>query len=231
MDLQKQVINGMLLHPEVTQTKRLNVHFARMGEPTWNPAVLDMGKWLYDHIHDTHRCHPVVSTMMPAKNEWLKTFVHDWIRIKNRVYKGEAGLQLSINSTDEYERRVMFRGNALPLEDVGKMLDGAIPVGRKFTLNFALAGYKIDPAVLLRYFPPEAWLIKITPMHNTHTARENGINTDGGYTEYTPYRDTENALRSAGYDVIVFIPSIEEDASGITCGNAVLAMPSQTGTA
>ena len=222
-DMQLQVINGIQLHPEIERTNRLNVHFARMGEPTWNPAVLDMGKWLYDHIHDTHCCHPVVSTMMPARNEWLKTFVHTWIRIKNRVFKGEAGLQLSINSTDEKERLEMFRGNALPLYQIGRMLDGAIPVGRKFTLNFALAGYTIDPAVLLRYFPPEAWICKLTPMHNTATAQQHGIETDQGYVSYTPYRETERALKDAGYDVIVFVPSLEEDESRITCGNAILA--------
>ena len=27
-------------HPEVKHTKRLNIHYARMGEPTWNANVL-----------------------------------------------------------------------------------------------------------------------------------------------------------------------------------------------
>jgi 23S rRNA (adenine2503-C2)-methyltransferase len=30
-------------------------------------------------------------------------------------------------------------------------------------------------------------------------------------------------LKQAGYDVIVFIPSKEEDESRITCGNAILS--------
>ena len=40
-DLIRQVLTGIKLHPEVKTTKRLNIHFARMGEPTWNPNVLD----------------------------------------------------------------------------------------------------------------------------------------------------------------------------------------------
>lgn len=40
-DLRDQVLGGLALYPEITSTKRLNVHFARMGEPTWNPAVLE----------------------------------------------------------------------------------------------------------------------------------------------------------------------------------------------
>lgn len=222
-DLQKQVIGALQLHPEVESTKRLNVHFARMGEPTWNPAVLDMGKWLYDHIHDNHRCHPVVSTMMPKHNDWLKTFIHTWMRIKNRVYKGEAGLQLSINSTNEIERGTMFNNNALPLYRIGQMFEGIVPVGRKITLNFALAGYAIDPEVLLRFFDPERFICKITPMHRTATAESNSLSTDGGYDYYYPYKEVEKNLKSVGYDVIVFIPSHEEDDSRITCGNAILS--------
>ena len=39
-DLIKQVLTGIDLHPEVPYTRRLNIHYARMGEPTWNPSVL-----------------------------------------------------------------------------------------------------------------------------------------------------------------------------------------------
>ena len=40
-DLKNQIITGLSLHPEIATTKRLNVHYARMGEPTWNKAVLE----------------------------------------------------------------------------------------------------------------------------------------------------------------------------------------------
>ncbi len=221
-DLVDEVLTGIKLHPEVEFTKRLNIHYARMGEPTWNPDVLDATKWLKTHIDPEYKIHPVVSTMMPRKNIWLKTFIHTWMRMKNRLFGGEAGLQLSINSTSESERDEMFNGNASSLFEISKIMDGIIPNGRKITLNFAVAGYEIDPKILLRYFDPENYVIKLTPMHKTNAAMKNGIETKGDYTMLQPYEEYEKSLKQAGYDVLVFIASSYEDLSCITCGNAIL---------
>jgi 23S rRNA (adenine2503-C2)-methyltransferase len=222
-DLIHQVLTGIKLHPEVKQSRRLNIHFARMGEPTFNPNVLDATRWMKDHIDPEYKIHPVVSTMMPKRNIWLKTFIHTWMRIKNRLLGGEAGLQLSINSTDEDERQKMFRGNSCSLEEIFRIMEGIIPNGRKITLNFAISDYEIDPQVLLRYFDPDYYIIKLTPMHKTKSALKNDIKTSGDYTEYYPYAEYELELKDAGYDVLVFIASKEEDESRITCGNAILS--------
>lgn len=222
-DLIKQVLTGIKLHPEVETSRRLNIHYARMGEPTWNPNVLDATKWLKTHIDPEYKIHPVVSTMMPKRNEWLKTFIHTWMRMKNRLLQGEAGLQLSINSTNETERTDMFRDSALSLEGIARVMEGILPNGRKITLNFALAGYEIDPSTLLKYFDPDDYIIKLTPMHKTAAALANDIKTAGDYTTFTPYKVEEEKLKAAGYDVLVFIASEEEDLGRITCGNAILS--------
>jgi 23S rRNA (adenine2503-C2)-methyltransferase len=228
-DLIRQVLEGIKLHPEITHTKRLNIHFARMGEPTWNPNVLDATKWFKTHIDPEYHIHPVVSTMMPKKNIWLKTFVHTWMRIKNRLLRGEAGLQLSINSTNQEQRDEMFNGNAMSLKEISQVMEGIIPNGRKITLNFALAdSYEVNPDKLLEYFSPVDYLIKITPIHETHACVDNKIATSGGYDYYEIYKEPEQNLKDAGYDVIVFIPSHEEDESRITCGNAILAIEKGT---
>lgn len=229
-DLIKQVLQGLYLHPEIKSTKRLNVHFARMGEPTWNPNVLDAAKWMKEHLDPEYKVHPVVSTMMPKKNEWLRTFIHTWMRIKNRLYNGNAGLQISINSTSGYERNEMFNGNCLDFPAIEKIMRGVIPNGRKITLNFAVADYEVDPDVLLKYFDPDDYVIKLTPMHKTATAEENGLETKGDYTTYSPYQHYERSLLDAGYDVIVFMASEAEDLGMITCGNAILSgrMPKTT---
>jgi len=219
-DLVKQVLTGIKLHPEIETTKRLNIHYARMGEPTWNPNVLDATKWLKTHVDPEYKIHPVVSTMMPRRNQWLKTFIHTWMRMKNRLLKGNAGLQLSINSTDSHERIEMFDGNACTLEQIAKIMDGIIPNGRKITLNFAVADYTIDPKTLLKYFDPDDYIIKLTPMHRTATAVNNGIETK---MEMYPYMEHEESLKNAGYDVLVFVASYEEDMGRITCGNAILS--------
>ena len=222
-DLIRQVLTGIKLHPEVEQTKRLNIHYARMGEPTFNPNVLDATKWLKTHVDPEYKIHPVVSTMMPRNNVWLKTFIHTWMRMKNRLLHGEAGLQLSINSTNEAERKQMFNGKACTLREIGAIMEGIIPNGRKITLNFAIAGYETDPNKLLHVFNPDDYIIKLTPMHKTDTALNNSIQTVGDYTTYYPYESTEYHLKKAGYDVLVFIASKEEDMSRITCGNAILS--------
>lgn len=222
-DMTGQILTALTLPGVPNHTKRLNVHFARMGEPTWNPAVLDCGKWIAEHLGDAYNPHPVVSTIMPRRNEWLKTFIHTWMRIKNRVYRGNAGLQLSINSTDEAERERMFNGNSCTLLDIAEIMRGIVPVGRKITLNFAVAEYIIDPDVLLRWFSPEWYVIKLTPMHKTGMATANGIETKGDYTTPEPFLDLESRLKAAGYDVLVFIASHDEDAGRITCGNAILS--------
>lgn len=223
VDLVDQVLAGMELHPEIRQTERLNIHFARMGEPTWNPAIFTATKWLVSYLNDRFHVHPVISTMMPKDNKWLGLFIHEWMMIKNDLLDGNAGLQLSINSTNEDERKKMFAGSSMTLPKIAEMMYGIIPKGRKITLNFALADYEINQYTLSKYFNPEYYLIKITPMHMTQSCIENKLVTKDGYDQYYPYKEVEDKLKKQGYDVIVFIPSHEEDESRITCGNAILS--------
>ena len=226
-DLKNQIITGLSLHPEIATTKRLNVHYARMGEPTWNKAVLDftknMRKELYPYIGRS-LIHPVVSTMLPKDNRYLNEYLNEWMEIKNYNFRGDAGLQFSINSTSDKERDDMFSGNSLSLTEIskiGKMID--FPKGRKITLNFAVADYEVNAEKLRELFSPDKFVVKLTPMHKTHTALENGIKTDGDYTTMYPYIHIEESLKKVGFDVLVFIASDYEDLGRITCGNAILS--------
>jgi 23S rRNA (adenine2503-C2)-methyltransferase len=224
-DLFNQIVSCLLLHTEIAATKRLNIHFARMGEPTWNISVVDAAAYLTGIFHNQNfHIHPVVSTMMPKNNNSLSYFINSWIYIKNDLLNGEAGLQISINSTNENERNNMFSGNSLSLENISKIMkEHTKIIGRKITLNFAVADYEINPEILLKYFDPDIYLCKLTPMHKTFTALSNGIRTSGDYTRYYPYEEIEKNLKEYGYDVLVFIASKEEDLGRITCGNAILS--------
>lgn len=223
-DLVNQVKTAMSLHPYVVHSKRINLHYARMGEPTWNPNIFAATKEIGFLLESrSFGFHPVISTMMPRKNKNLKSFIEEWMRIKNGICKGNAGLQLSINSTCELERKRIFGGNACSLSEISSIMYGIKPLGRKITLNFAIADYEILPNVLLDFFDPDLYIIKLTPMHKTKSAIINGVKTKGDYTEYYPYKQTEESLKKVGYEVLVFIASKEEDESRITCGNAILA--------
>ena len=227
-DMINQVLEALKLHPEITETKRLNIHYARMGEPTFNEDVLNHAIKLRDIINPyigESLVHPVVSTMMPRNHRRLGQYLETWCYIKNKIYNGDAGLQFSINSTDGAQRDEMFSGNALEIEDIstiGRSLPW--PAGRKYALNFALAdNYIVDAEKLRRLFHPEKFMVKLTPLHKTTSCEANGIITTGGYEAFTPYKQVESDLKSAGFDVIVFVPSYDEDLGLITCGNAILS--------
>jgi 23S rRNA (adenine2503-C2)-methyltransferase len=227
-DLTNQIIEGLKLHPEVGATKRLNLHYARMGEPTFNFDVIEHAKQLHKIIRPyigNSMIHPVISTMLPKANKNLMEFLNEWCDIKNYTYRGDAGLQFSINSTDDEQRNEMFSGNTLPLNDIaeiGRLLPD--PKGRKYALNFALAdNYIVDAEKLAMLFNPNKFMVKITPLHKTQSCDDNGIITTDGYEAFTPYQKAETDLKNAGFDVIVFVPSYDEDLGLITCGNATLS--------
>nr|WP_290461281.1 radical SAM protein [Acutalibacter muris] len=221
-------VETILQNEDVKSTSRFNVHFARMGEPTWNKEVLafaekDLRELVAKYIA-AETVHPVVSTMLPRHNKELWRFVQEWCRIKNKVYGGEAGLQFSINSTDDEQRNVQFNDMSLSLEEISAMASRLPkPVGRKYTLNFAVTEETIlDAARLSELFDKDSFIVKITPIHKTASAVKNGFNVTTEYTDYDVYRKFEAPLVAAGWDVIVFVPSEEEDSDRITCGNALI---------
>ena len=222
-------VETILKNEDVDHTDRFNVHFARMGEPTFNPAVLDFAENYLRQIVSGYikakTVHPVISTMLPKSNKNLERFVLDWCRIKNDSYKGEAGLQFSINSTDDEQRNKQFNGMSMSLEEISNLAKKLpMPVGRKYTLNFAVTAQTIlDAKRLSELFDREKFIVKITPIHETNSAVKNGFDVTTSYSDYDVYRKFERPLVEAGWDVIVFVPSKEEDSDRITCGNALIS--------
>lgn len=225
----KHQIETIITNEDINYTRRFNVHFARMGEPTWNANVLDFAYMLKPLVKRlgliAYTVHPVVSTMLPKGNKNLIEFLIEWCRIQNQVYQGEAGLQFSINSTDEAQRAELFAGHSLSLSDIGRIAETylPLPVGRKYTLNFPVTAQTIlDAKELSKIFDKNMFIVKITPIHETASAIENGFEVTG-YSDYDVYRKFEKPLLEEGWDVIVFVPSKEEDSDRITCGNALIA--------
>ena len=227
-DLKYQLYSAINLFPSITYTERLNIHFARMGEPIFNYAVLDFAKWLYVNKKNLpiriEVIHPVLTTSLPRKYKMLESTLREWCNIKNDIYNGQAGLQFSINSTNEDQRIKMFGDMQLHLKDFAKIASNLPdPIGRKYCLNFAYASdFEVNAKKLANLFDPNKFMCKITPIHNNNACRKNGIETLGGYNSYKPYSKPENDLKEVGFDVLVFVPSIDEEDGLVTCGNAVL---------
>lgn len=231
-ELAEEVVNAIKFSG-CKYTERFNLHLARMGEPSLNASnVLNFLKYdLRDIVNANMKAdviHPVFTTMMPKSLgiEGMGQILQTFCQIKNKDYDGEAGLQLSINSTDENQRNELFRGRSMSLEGIAYVACSLpMPKGRKYTLNFPVTDKTIlDPKELSRLFDKDKFIVKITPIHETNEANANGINTPEGYYKYDVYRQFEQPLLDDGWEVIVFIPSKEEDEDRITCGNALLSM-------
>lgn len=231
-DLRQQFYNAISLFPGTKYTERLNLHYARMGDPIFNDAVFEFSKWLYASktaiANDTglriETLHPVLTTSLPRRFGPLADRIRQWCFIKNQIYNGQAGLQFSINSTNDAQRSEMFGGEALPLDEFAKVADSLpYPISRKYCLNFAYASdFEVDGERVRRLFDSDKFMCKITPIHNNNACREHGIETVGGYESYHPYREPEESLKEAGFDVLVFVPSLDEEDGLVTCGNAIL---------
>lgn len=228
-ELITEIMSGVALSG-IKHGQRLNVHYARMGEPTFNPNVITSAEFIAqmlmsensDVTFDTY--HPVVSTMMPKSNKNLKEFLHKWVTT-GFVYGGEDGfgLQFFINTLNENDRNEMFRNRSLSLQEISDIIkELPYPKKRKYTLNFAVTSKSnLDVDLMNKYFDKEKCIVKMTPIHETVEA------VDEGYEivhDFDVYEQFEQPLVNDGWDVIVFVPSKEEDDDRITCGNSLIAL-------
>ena len=229
IELVSEITTGIALSG-IKHGERLNVHYARMGEPTFNPNVITSAKLIFQIVKDSNAdisfntYHPVVSTMMPKSNKNLGKFLHDWVDT-GFIYGGEDGfgLQFSINTLDEEERNKMFRNNSLSLQEISDVIKSLpMPKKRKYTLNFAVTSKcNLDVDLMNKYFNKDKCIVKITPIHETVEAVNEGYEI---VKDFDVYEKFEQPLVKDGWDVIVFVPSKEEDTDRITCGNSLIAL-------
>lgn len=197
---------------------KFKVHFARMGEPALNPAVLEALERLPSEFPFPGLM-PSISTVAPDTPE-AAAFLERLADIKDSHYSGgRFQLQLSLHAFDPARR-----ARLVPLPVWGTERIAAYgrrfvrPGDRKITLNFALPqGERLDVAGLARAFDPALFLVKVTPVNPTYTAEKNGAayvwdNPPAGLGEDAA------ALRAAGFDVIISPSAPEEIEAETSCG-------------
>ncbi len=227
-DLKYQV-NTILDNVGTTHTRYFSVDFMRMGEPTLNDAVLDFIEFelsaLIRSKVDADVIVPTVSTMLPKNKARVTAFLERYCRIKNEVYGGDAELQFSIFSTDESARNELYKNRSLSLEEIAKI--GAtlpMPKGNKYRLNFPVTKDSvIDAAVIDDLFDKEKFEIKLTPIHQTFNAQDNGFTVTSEYDSYDVFAPIEQAFLEKGWDVVVYLDKKSEDADALTCGHLLLS--------
>ena len=196
------------------------IQFARMGEPSLNPAVLDV----LDELplrYDAPGLMPSVSTIAPKGTQ---PFFERLIKIKQEKYPaGHFQFQFSIHTTDPLRRDELIpvkKWSFAEMAEYGERFYS--PGDRKVTLNFALAEQNpVDPALLRQYFDPSKFLIKITPLNPTYRARQNNLSTSIDPFQQGQEHALSQAFREAGYQVIVSIGEVEENLIGSNCGQYI----------
>lgn len=199
------------------ETEKFKIQFARVGEPSFNKDVLEVLKVL-PSIYPNTRILPSVSTVAPLG---CNDFFEELINIKNTYYKNSFQLQFSIHNTDENLRDQLIPTKKWSFEQIKEYGVRFYNKGeRKITLNFALNNESaVDKNVLLKYFAPEVFLIKITPINPTYKALGNNLcsvlnaeNLNDGLVK---------ELKESGYEVILSIGELEENNIGSNCGQYI----------
>jgi len=207
-------------HPDdVAACRKLKVHFARMGEPSLNDAVLEALPRLPAEVPSPGLWACLATVAPRGREAWFERL----LEIKDELFHGRFQLQFSVQSTDPIERARLIPVPHWPLEQLaafGRRFHR--PGDRRVVLNLALArGVPFEPAEVQRHFEPEAFAVKLTPVNPTARGRANGLDTVLRSEDDLAVRRAADVLLARGYDVVLSVGDAREDRVGSNCGQAV----------
>jgi len=203
---------------DLARHPKVKIHFARMGEPSLNPAVLEA---LRDLAREPVRPGLIVSVSTVApKSPAIAPWFEELRRVKDECFPGgRFQLQFSLHATDEEIRHKIVPIKKWTLEEVADYGRRFVrPGDRKVTLNFAPGpGEALDAAAIARVFDPEHFLVKVTPINPTLSARRS--QTTFVWTQAPePIRAAAAELERRGFEVILSPSFPEEIESETSCG-------------
>ncbi len=202
---------------------KLKVQFARMGDPALNEAVVDVLEAL-PGTYELPGLMPCVSTVAPAGCD---RFFDRLITVKNTLYPdGRFQMQFSLHSTDEDARRRLIPCRTWSLEQIAEYGDRFYRAGdRRITLNFAPAvGMPLEPARLVPLFSPERFIIKLTPINPTHAAAHSELISLIDPADEASNRAVAGEFEACGFETLLSIGELRENAIGSNCGMYVTQM-------
>ncbi len=196
---------------------KFKIQFARMGDPAFNPAVLDVLSEL-PFVYDAPGLLPSISTIAP---EGCDEFWEKLTDVKNRTYSnGKFQMQFSIHTSSEKARHDLVPCSTWSFAQISEWGEGFFSSGdRKISLNFAaVRGYPIDPDVIADLFSPKYFMIKLTPVNPTHSSRSSGFEgiIDPDHPETAD--ELVKGFQNAGFDTILSIGETRENRIGSNCG-------------
>jgi len=196
--------------------KKFKIQFARIGEPSFNKNVLEVIDCLHE-LYDAPGLIPCISTIAPKETN---RFFEKLLEIKKKKYPQKFQIQFSIHTTNQKLRDWLIPVKKWDFKRIAEYGETFYDKGgRKITLNFALAdGMPIDSDILLKYFSPDIFLIKITPVNPTTQAIKNKLSST---LTSKKWDKIVNTLHTTGYEVILSIGELEENHIGSNCGQCI----------
>jgi len=205
---------------KIVTSQKWKIQFARMGEPSFNDAVLEVLA-LLPVKYPFPGLLPSISTIAPSGRD---SFFQRLLLIKREYYPLNFQFQFSLHTTDDDLRRKLI---PFPTWDFPRMAEYGEKFfqsgGRKIALNFALVeGAPVEGKILRKHFDPAVFLIKITPVNPTFKRRASGLNSL--FDDRAGFRRIAEELQNTGYKVIESVGELEENAVGSNCGQFVTAL-------
>lgn len=198
--------------------KKFKIQFARMGDPAFNLNVIDVLKKLPSR-YDAPGLMPCISTIAPRGTG---RFFEQLLEIKQDLYKNRFQMQFSVHSTNGEQRDRLIPVRKWEFQDIAEYGNRFYQTGdRKIALNFALAqDSEISPDILLKYFSPDIFIIKLTPVNPTYSSMINNI--ESYIQDNNGNNDIIESIKAAGYEVLISIGELKENDIGSNCGQYVM---------
>jgi len=207
----------------VVSIPKLKIQFARMGDPAFNEAVLEVLRRL-PFLYDVPGLMPCISTIAPGGREH---FFQELISVKNMLYpNGRFQMQFSIHTTCETTRRRLIPARIRSFAELAAYGSRFFSQGdRKIALNFAPArGLPLDPDRLADWFSPEMFAVKLTPINPTCAAARSGLVGLIDPGDMPGCERVADRFRMAGFETILSIGEMDENRVGSNCGMRVRAL-------
>lgn len=201
-------------------SRRFKVQFARMGEPSLNPNVLDALSAMAGR-YDAPGLMACVSTIAPESSGGFFERLAD---VKRDLYSGgRFQLQFSIHTTDEEKRNWLLPGRKWGFDEIASFGDEFYEEGdRRITLNFAMTkGLPVEPDVVADCFDPSKFAVKLTPLNPTARAIENGLASALDPLKPKAGEELMKGFNELGFETILSIGELEENKIGSNCGQFV----------
>ncbi len=150
-------------HPR--DSNEFKVNYTRMGEPFLNVRSVQDAAWMIEGLCDG--THHYISTVgiRGAPYMWIEEMHYLGVKVT---------LQLSVHSLNEKRRRLLIPyRDVMSLEELSEI---RVDTQLKTTVNLTLVDESdFDIEALKRYFPPEHFFIKLSPINKNAVSEQHAL--------------------------------------------------------